>query len=123
MFLSFLSYTHCLGDLAPGVLDATSQFHQHRWLEEHRIVSTTYSALPASFAQDSSLLAMNFTSWMIRSWSARRTMKLQGPGVSICMYYTPAIVQYIYSCNDCTTVTFRNLNRTDNVMLTRGMHI
>lgn len=102
MFLSFLSYTHCLGDLAPGVLDATSQFHQHRWLEEHRIVSTTYSALPASFAQDSSLLAMNFTSWMIRSWSARRTMKLQGPGVSTRMYYThtyhvlPWIDMYIH---------------------------
>ena len=105
------------------MLDATSPFHQHRWLEERRIVSTTYSASRASFAQDSSLLAMNFTSWMIRSWSARQTMKLQGPGVSIHMYCTVCIyipVFYIYTCM-CTYIhgsrPFRWLNLKTHIFL------
>lgn len=47
-------------------------------------MSTTYNALRVSFAQDSSLLVTSFTSWTIRSWFARQTMRLQRPGVSVC---------------------------------------
>ena len=66
------------------MLDVTSPFLQRRWLEEHKNMSTTYNALRVSFAQDSSLLVTSFTSWTIRSWFARQTMRLQRPGVSVC---------------------------------------
>ena len=84
-------HTHHSGVLAQNVLDVTSPFLQRRWSEEHKNMSTTYSALRVSFAQDSSLLVMSFTSWTIRSWSVRQTMRPQRPGVSMCSTIEAAV--------------------------------
>ena len=64
-----------LDDLEQDAQAATSPSRLPRWSEEHRRTCTIYSALPASFVQDSSPPVMSFTWWMTRSLFAKQTMR------------------------------------------------